>query len=192
VIIGATAFPVHGYVRATIDIDIFIEPTLENANRTIQALEEFGYDLTDTNSDDFLKNKILIRQYLVETDIHPFVNAISFKEVWSTKVKSKIGRTPAYFAGLDALIKMKKAAGRENKKDFVDLYFILQRFNLIGLLQKHEQKYGPDWSNRYHLLKSLIYFTDAEADPMPELLQPVSWLTVKETISRAVQRIDPF
>jgi predicted nucleotidyltransferase len=53
VIIGATAFPVHGYVRATIDIDIFIEPTLENAKRTIQALEEFGYDITDTNSDDF-------------------------------------------------------------------------------------------------------------------------------------------
>jgi hypothetical protein len=124
VIIDATAFPVHGYVRATIDIDIFIEPTLENAKCTIQALEAFGYDLADTNSDDFLKNKILIRQYLVETDIHPFVKGISFKEVWSTKVKSKIGQTPAYFAGLDALIKMKKAAGRE--KDKTDLQMLIR------------------------------------------------------------------
>jgi hypothetical protein len=31
VVIGATAFPVHGYARATLDIDIFIEPTTENA-----------------------------------------------------------------------------------------------------------------------------------------------------------------
>lgn len=52
----------------------------ENAKCTIQALEEFGYDLTDTNSDDFLNNKILIRQYLVETDIHPFVKGILFQE----------------------------------------------------------------------------------------------------------------
>lgn len=38
VVIGATAFPVHGYARATLDIDIFIEPTPENASRTRAAL----------------------------------------------------------------------------------------------------------------------------------------------------------
>ncbi len=42
VVIGATAFPVHGYARATLDIDIFIEPTEENARRTRAALERFG------------------------------------------------------------------------------------------------------------------------------------------------------
>ena len=35
VVIGATAFPVHGYARATLDIDIFIEPTAENGRREI-------------------------------------------------------------------------------------------------------------------------------------------------------------
>jgi len=31
VIIGATAFPIHGYARATLDIDIFIRPEPQNA-----------------------------------------------------------------------------------------------------------------------------------------------------------------
>jgi len=33
VVIGATAFPVHGYARATLDVDIFIRATEENARR---------------------------------------------------------------------------------------------------------------------------------------------------------------
>lgn len=43
VIIGATAFPVHGYVRATLDLDILIEPEKSNAERLWQALKKFGY-----------------------------------------------------------------------------------------------------------------------------------------------------
>ena len=43
VVIGATAFPVHGYARATLDIDIFIRPTEANAQKTWQALKVFGY-----------------------------------------------------------------------------------------------------------------------------------------------------
>ena len=45
VIIGATAFPVHGYSRATLDIDLFIEPNEINAKRTRESLEAFGYDV---------------------------------------------------------------------------------------------------------------------------------------------------
>ena len=43
VVIGATAFPVHGYSRATLDIDLFIEPSEANARRTHEALKSFGY-----------------------------------------------------------------------------------------------------------------------------------------------------
>ena len=124
VIIGATAFPIHGYSRATLDIDIFIRPTEENVNNTWQALRDFGYDMTDVSAQEMLCNKILIRQYLIETDIHPFVEGITIDEVWKNKVVGKIGRTPAYFASLDDLIKMKKAAGRE--KDREDLKILLR------------------------------------------------------------------
>ena len=124
VVIGATAFPVHGYSRATLDIDIFIRPETANAEKTLSALEEFGYDIRDITVDELLTKKILIRQYLVETDIHPFVKGVSFDDVWKNKVKAKFGNTFVWFASLDDLIKMKKAAGRP--KDREDLKYLLK------------------------------------------------------------------
>ena len=122
VVIGATAFPVHGYARATLDIDIFIRPTKTNAERTRQALKAFGYQVADIKTDDVLRKKLLIRQYAVETDVHPFVKGVRFEEVWRHKVESTIGNTTVYFASLDDLIKMKRAAGRV--KDLEDLKFL--------------------------------------------------------------------
>lgn len=122
VIIGATAFPVHGYARATLDIDIFIRPTKINAERTHQALKAFGYDVTDIKEEDLLKKKLLIRQYLVETDIHPFVKGISFEEVWKNRVRAKFGSTFVNFASLEDLIRMKRVAGRA--KDLEDLKYL--------------------------------------------------------------------
>jgi len=124
VIIGATAFPVHGYARATLDIDLFIEPSAENAKKTLKALKEFGYDVSDITLEDLLSKKVLIRQYLVETDIHPFVKGVDFNTVWKNKVKNTVGATKVYFASLDDLIKMKKAASRPKDKE--DLLILLK------------------------------------------------------------------
>lgn len=124
VVIGATAFPIHGYARATLDIDIFIEATLENAKRTLAALQEVGYNVTDITTDDLQNKKLLIRQYILETDIHPFVAGVSFEEVWLHRVEGVIGQTPASFASLDDLIRMKQAAGRP--KDQEDLRILLK------------------------------------------------------------------
>jgi hypothetical protein len=49
---------------------------------------------------------------MLETDLHPFVKGVSFEEVWAGRVEDRIGQTPAAFAGLDDLIRMKEAAGR--------------------------------------------------------------------------------
>jgi len=124
VVIGATAFPVHGYARATLDIDIFIEATRENATRTLAALRDVGYDITDVTVNDLLEKKLLIRQYTLETDIHPFVTGVAFEEVWQNRVEDTIGKTPAWFASLDDLIRMKQAAGRP--KDLEDLRVLLK------------------------------------------------------------------
>ena len=96
VIIGATAFPVHGYARATLDIDLFIRPEPENTRRTLKALKEFGYNVADLNEDDLLSKKVLIRQYLVETDIHPFVQGITFDQVWKNRVSGTYGNEKVY------------------------------------------------------------------------------------------------
>ncbi len=122
VIIGATAFPVHGYSRATLDIDIFIEPTPRNAERARDALKAFGYDMSDVSVEDLLTRKLLIRQYLIETDIHPFVKGTTFERVWANKVKARFGQTFVWFASLDDLIQMKRAAGRPKDKE--DLKFL--------------------------------------------------------------------
>jgi predicted nucleotidyltransferase len=119
VLIGATAFPVHGYARATLDIDVFIRATPQNAQRTREALTTFGYDLSSVTDEELLTKKILIRQYLVEADIHPFASGVTFDEVWARRVQDRIGQTPTAFASLDDLIRMKEAAGRP--KDLEDL-----------------------------------------------------------------------
>ncbi len=131
VVIGATAFPVHGYTRATLDIDIFIRADEANAKKTIEALKKFGYDLSDVTVKDLLTKKILIRQYAVETDIHPFVKGISFGNVWKNRIKAKFGNTYVDFASLDSLIEMKRAAARA--KDLEDLKYLVR-------LRKKKQK----------------------------------------------------
>jgi predicted nucleotidyltransferase len=124
VIIGAAAFPVHGYARVTLDTDIFIEPTVANAKRCLAALRDFGYDMSQITAHGLLKKKTLIRQYLVEVDIHPYVKGVTFQGIWKRKVKEKTGKLETYFAGLDDLIKMKRAAGRPKDKE--DLKILLK------------------------------------------------------------------
>ena len=122
VVIGATAFPAYGYARATLDIDLFVKPTRPNIRRVMKSLRDFGYDLSDFSENDFLTHKVLIRQYLLETDIHPFVKGVVFEDIWKNKITSKIGKTEVYFPSLEDMIRMKKAAGRA--KDREDLKFL--------------------------------------------------------------------
>ncbi|MGE5346613.1 MAG: DUF6036 family nucleotidyltransferase [Acidithiobacillales bacterium] len=117
--IGATAFPVYGYARATLDVDLFVEASAENARRVREALSDFGYDVSDLSVEDLLTKKVLIRQYVLQTDIHPFAAGVTFEDVWRNRVQSQLGKTPAAFASLDDLIRMKQAAGRP--KDLEDL-----------------------------------------------------------------------
>ena len=122
VIIGATAFFPHGYARATFDIDVFIQPCAANAQRAWNALRDFGYDVSDVTVTGLLTKKLLIRQYAVDTDIHPFVAGVTFERVWQHRVRAKFGHTIAAFASLNDLIRMKRAAGRP--KDREDLKYL--------------------------------------------------------------------
>jgi len=122
VVIGATAFPAYGYTRATLDIDLFVKPTRPNIHRVMKALREFGYDLADFTEADFLTHKVLIRQFVVETDIHPFVKGVSFDEIWKHRIPGRIGKAEVFFPSLEDMIRMKNAAGRA--KDREDLKFL--------------------------------------------------------------------
>jgi predicted nucleotidyltransferase len=119
VVIGATAAIAHGFVRTTQDIDIFVEPARENVERTLNALQACGYDVSDVTVDMAREKKLLFRGYILRTDIHPHVTGIDFETVWKNKVQYRFQDQDVYFASLDDLIQMKKAAGRP--QDMEDL-----------------------------------------------------------------------
>lgn len=123
-IIGAAACAIHGFTRATADIDFLIEATPENARRVLDALSEFGYDVTDVTIDDVLKFKLLFRQYWLDTDIHPNVDGATFKSAWKNRHVSTFKGAPAAYVSLNDLIRMKKAAGRPKDKE--DLKYLLR------------------------------------------------------------------
>jgi hypothetical protein len=102
-----------------------------------------------------------------------------YKVIEDFKILSKIR-----LAGLKdiAAMKLEAIAGRGSKKDFIDLYFLLQQYTLKEIFSFHETKYGPGLNNQYHLLKSLVYFTDAEAEAMPLMIKPLQWTAVKKQI----------
>jgi hypothetical protein len=78
-------------------------------------------------------------------------------------------------------MKIDAISSRGTKRDFVDLFFILKtlRLNLKTFFGDFERKYGPDGFNRHHVLKSLVYFEDADKEPEPEMLVDVSWPETK-------------
>ena len=120
VVIGATAFAAHGWVRATADLDLFVDSDPANLVRLRTCLQDFGYDVEDASVEDFGRYKILLRQYDLPLDLHPFVMGVStFEEVWSRRIQDDLGSVNAPFASLEDLIAMKRAAGR--RKDIEDL-----------------------------------------------------------------------
>lgn len=78
---------------------------------------------------------------------------------------------------------------RGSKKDFIDMYAILHIISLDNLFHKLDNKYRQIDYNKPHILKSLIYFDDAEAQPMPRMHIPLEWTTVKEFMVNEAKKI---
>lgn len=89
-----------------------------------------------------------------------------------------------------ACTKLLTIGSRGSKKDFIDLYFILQEYSLNELFRLLTKKYPKTDYNQVHLLKSLVYFEDAELQPMPRMHIKKSWDEVKSQILRAVKRFE--
>lgn len=135
VVIGAMAGVAHGYVRTTQDIDIFVEPSRENIEKAIKALTRCGYDMADVSVEDAMNYKILLRGYILKTDIHPFVKGVEWKAVWENRVSFMMEGERVNFASLEDLIEMKKAAGRS--QDLEDLRHLEEiRRQLLGSRDK--------------------------------------------------------
>jgi len=87
-----------------------------------------------------------------------------------------------------AAMKLEAIAGRGSKKDFVDIFFLLQQFSLEEIFSFHSLKYGVGLSNQYHHLKSLVYFDDADEEAMPMMTSPLNWDKVKARIKSSASK----
>ena len=89
-----------------------------------------------------------------------------------------------------ALMKLIAISGRGSRKDFADLYTILQdEPTLEAYFEMLARKYGESRVNTYHILKSLTYFDDAESEPMPQMLVPFDWKECKAFFVREARAI---
>jgi hypothetical protein len=88
-----------------------------------------------------------------------------------------------------ACMKVGAIASRGTKRDFVDLYAVGQHYGLPQILEWFKEKFAPANYSSVHILKSLTYFDDAEKDPVPDMLVPISWENVKGFFTREVPRL---
>jgi hypothetical protein len=85
-----------------------------------------------------------------------------------------------------AAMKLDAVSSRGSRKDFIDIYELLKKYTLAELIDLFEKKYAGIKYNMLHILKSLVYFDDAEGEPPPVMLFDANWDDMKQTISKAV------
>ncbi|MDP3772577.1 MAG: nucleotidyl transferase AbiEii/AbiGii toxin family protein [bacterium] len=91
-------------------------------------------------------------------------------------------------------MKLDALASRGLKRDFFDLYTILHKtdLSLSDLLRIFEKKFSSVRYNMMHIKKGLVYFVDAEHDPMPNMLEPIAWETVRDFFLTETKKLGSF
>ncbi len=85
-----------------------------------------------------------------------------------------------------ACMKLNAVMQRGEKKDFYDLFEILQKYSLEEILSSHEEKFKDFETEKLSLLKALLYFDDADGSAEPILIKKTPWKKIKEKISAEV------
>ena len=124
VVVGAFAVAAHGNPRSTGDIDIWVRPSRENAERVLPALRAFGAPLFDLTVDDLTDEQTVFQIGVapVRIDILCGIDGVDFETAWARRVQSQLGGLEVPVLSLLDLAANKRAAGRP--KDLVDLAWI--------------------------------------------------------------------
>jgi hypothetical protein len=120
-IVGAHALAAIGRPRATVDLDLLVDPTERNAKRLRVALDEFGYPELARSWREFAKPDRMasLGRAPLRVDIMTSISGVSFDRAWRTRMRGKWGRRSVSFLGKAAFLANKKAAGRA--KDLLDI-----------------------------------------------------------------------
>lgn len=176
VLVGGTALALQIGHRKSIDLDMF----------TITDID------TETLLDNLQKDyrvvpKVQTKGSLI-SDIEDIkVDFIRFKYSFAHPAKVIDGIRLLAITDI-APMKIDAISGRGSKKDFYDLYFLLERYSLQEILDLYSHKYQH--STLFHVIKSLAWFEDAEPQTPPDVLdKKVTWEKVKKRISQAVSEL---
>jgi len=120
-LVGAYALAAHGHPRSTGDIDLWVRPTLENAERVIKALRQFGAPTQNISRSDFSKPQMILQIGVSprRIDIITDIEAVTFHDAWPNRLQITVYGMSVPVIGKDDLIRNKEATGR--KKDEADV-----------------------------------------------------------------------
>lgn len=169
---GGTSLALQIGHRKSIDLDLF--GRLEADEYEVSAL------MKSFNSATMLNRTANIQSWVVNGIK---VDVVNYNYPWLDLENTEGGIRLAAVKDIAAM-KLAAITGRGTKKDFIDLYFLLKSYKLDDILSFYSEKYSE--GSLFLVLKSLVYFEDAEDDPMPVMLQDADWDIIKVYISNTV------
>ena len=132
-LVGAYALAAHGYPRATMDIDIWVMPSPENADAVLRALSRFGAPLHGLTASDLQKTDTIFQIGVAprRIDIITSASGLRFDKAYAQSIEATVDGLIVNIPSLDDLISNKKASGRS--KDIADV-------EALEKIKKSEQK----------------------------------------------------
>jgi len=136
-LVGAYAMAAHGYPRATMDIDIWVMPSPQNADAVLRALRRFGAPLHNLNKEDLQKDGTLFQIGLAprRIDLITAASGLQFEEAYGRSLSVNIEGIEVHIPSIDDLIRNKRTSGRT--KDLADA-------EALEFMKNSEQIAPPD------------------------------------------------
>lgn len=119
-LVGAYAMAAHGQVRATGDIDLWVEFSQDNSAKVMDALETFGAPLHEIRQDDFEQADVVFQIGVAprRIDILTSIDGVEFSDAWEGRHEVRVSGITVPVIGRPELIKNKLSTGRT--KDLAD------------------------------------------------------------------------
>jgi hypothetical protein len=119
-LVGAYALAAHGYPRATMDIDIWVKPSPENAEAVLRALRRFGAPLHGLTAADLQRQDTVFQIGVAprRIDLITGASGLDFDEARAHSVTTVVEGIRIRIPSVDDLIRNKRASGRT--KDLAD------------------------------------------------------------------------
>ncbi|MCA9247482.1 MAG: hypothetical protein KDA42_10215 [Planctomycetales bacterium] len=119
-VVGAYAMAAHGCPRATGDIDIWVRPTDDNAQRVWKALRQFGAPMSKVGVDDFATPDVVFQIGVApqRIDVLTSISGVEFADAWPSRLTVDLGGLQARVISRNHLLENKLATGRP--KDVLD------------------------------------------------------------------------